>query len=117
MILNQTSAEKKDYKLYESLCNTVNGGDLEATKCIITQQPNVVSPEISSHGGTALPIAILAGHLKIANELVNKMQPADLEKTNELIGATPFSLAAISGDRKLSRAMVEKNFQVGYNCK
>ncbi|KAM7514328.1 hypothetical protein LguiA_003911 [Lonicera macranthoides] len=99
-------------KLYESLCNTVNGGDLEATKCIITQQPNVVSPEISSHGGTALPIAILAGHLKIANELVNKMQPADLEKTNELIGATPFSLAAISGDRKLSRAMVEKKFQV-----
>lgn len=94
--------------MHESLYDAVNDGDLEATKCITAQQPNVVGAEISSHGDTALHVAILAGRLKIANELVNKMQPADLEKTNEF-GATPLSLAAINGDRKLARAMVEKN--------
>lgn len=110
-IWNKLFAVKKDYKAYESLYNAINDGNLEGIKDIIAREPNAISAEISSHGDTALHVAILAGHIKIAYELINKMQAAHMEKANEF-GATPLSLAAISGDTKLAKAIVKKNFKL-----
>ncbi|CAI9108996.1 OLC1v1008719C2 [Oldenlandia corymbosa var. corymbosa] len=49
--------------------------------------------------------------MKIAEELVKKMRPEDLEMTNEY-GSTALSLAAISGATKLAKMLVERNHKL-----
>ncbi|CAK9151988.1 unnamed protein product [Ilex paraguariensis] len=97
-----------EHHQYEELYKAVEKGDWKETHHILQREPNAVRAIISSHKDTALHVAILCGHTKIAEELVRLMKPEDLELTNEF-GATALSLAAISGETKLAKAMVRKN--------
>ncbi|XP_058186070.1 uncharacterized protein LOC131303289 isoform X2 [Rhododendron vialii] len=72
------------------------------------QKPNAVGQKISANGDTALHVAILAGHIQIAEELVKSMSAEELEMTNKY-GDTALSLAAISGVTKLAKLIVPKN--------
>lgn len=99
---------KRDYLQYEKLYNAVQQGDIRATKHFLDDNPNAVTAIVSSHGDTALHIAILAGKTKVALDLVKLMPKEGLEMDNNY-RATPLSLAAISGETKLAIAMVRKN--------
>ena len=44
--------------------------------------PKALSAKISNHGNTTLHIAILAGHINIVKELVNKMSKENLKIIN-----------------------------------
>ncbi|XP_071913957.1 uncharacterized protein [Coffea arabica] len=98
----------REYLNYGYLYKAIEEGKCHSIKSFLEQDPNAVRARVSSHRDTGLHIAILVGHIKIAEELVKKMQPQDLELINEY-GATALSLAAISGATKLAKAIVEKN--------
>ncbi|KAL3528029.1 hypothetical protein ACH5RR_012685 [Cinchona calisaya] len=101
----------REYLNYGYLYKAIEEGKWHDIKSFLEQDPNGVRVRVSSHKDTALHIAILVGHIKIAEELVKKMQPQDLELINEY-GATALSLAAISGSTKLAKAIIEKNHKL-----
>ncbi|KAK9291470.1 hypothetical protein L1049_019418 [Liquidambar formosana] len=93
---------------YESLFKAVDRGNWEDTIALLQNIPNALQAKISATDDTALHVAILAGHVKIVDELVNLMSAEDLELKNKF-GATALSTIAISGNTKMAEAMVEKN--------
>ncbi|KAH7860543.1 hypothetical protein Vadar_014721 [Vaccinium darrowii] len=93
---------------YQTLYNAIESGDWKQIKGLLELHDNPVSARITSKGDTALHVAILAGHLGIAEKLVKLMSADDLEITNEF-GSTGLSLAAICGCTKLAKLMVDKN--------
>ncbi|KAJ0588096.1 putative ankyrin repeat-containing domain-containing protein [Helianthus annuus] len=101
-----TGVEK--HHLYEDLYNAIEDDDMERVNVILKKEPNATTSIVSSHGDTALHIAILSGKIEIALDLVKKIPPEELEISNEF-GATPLSLAAITENITLAKAMVEKN--------
>lgn len=102
------SPDKFHHLSYQTLYNAIENGDWKETKRLLDLHDNAVSVRITSKGDTALHVAILAGHLGIAEKLVKVMSADDLEITNEF-GSTVLSLAAISGCTKLAKAIVNKN--------
>ncbi|XP_058187369.1 uncharacterized protein LOC131304233 isoform X1 [Rhododendron vialii] len=108
---HEDSGEENDkfhHLSYQTLYNAIENGDWKETKRLLDLHDNAVSARITSTGDTALHVAILAGHLGIAEKLVKVMSVDDLEITNEF-GSTALSLAAISGCTKLAKAIVNKN--------
>lgn len=81
---------------------------MEQVNEILRDKPDATKAKISSHGDTALHVAILSGKMKIALMLVGKMHKDDLEICNEF-GASPLSLAAITENIELAEAIVQKN--------
>ncbi|KAI8535846.1 hypothetical protein RHMOL_Rhmol10G0206400 [Rhododendron molle] len=100
--------DKFHHLSYQTLYNAIENGDWKETKRLLDLHDNAVSARITSKGDTAPHVAILAGHLGIAEKLVKVMSADDLEITNEF-GSTALSLAAISGCTKLAKAIVNKN--------
>uniref|UniRef100_A0A251TBZ0 Putative ankyrin repeat-containing domain, PGG domain protein n=1 Tax=Helianthus annuus TaxID=4232 RepID=A0A251TBZ0_HELAN len=98
----------KDHHLYEDLYNAIEDDDIKEVNKILKEDPKATTTRVSSHGDTALHIAILSGKIDIALDLVKKMPKEGLELSNDF-GATPLSLAAITEKIKLAKAMVEKN--------
>ncbi|KAJ0795871.1 putative ankyrin repeat-containing domain-containing protein [Helianthus annuus] len=98
----------KDHHLYEDLYNAIEDDDIKEVNKILKEDPKATTTRVSSHGDTALHIAILSGKIDIALDLVRKMPKEGLEISNDF-GATPLSLAAITEKIKLAKAMVEKN--------
>ncbi|CAA3021987.1 Ankyrin repeat family [Olea europaea subsp. europaea] len=93
---------------YEHLYKAIEEGKWHSIEEILRQNQDAIREIVSSHKDTALHIAILSGHIEIAEKLVITMDAADLEQKNEY-GATALSLAAICGAKKLAKAMVCKN--------
>ncbi|KAH7832908.1 hypothetical protein Vadar_001242 [Vaccinium darrowii] len=91
-----------------AIYEAVESGNWKTTCRLIDQEPNAVRAKISPNGDTALHVAILAGHVQIAEELVKLMSANDLEMTNDW-GDTALSLVAIGGVTKLAKAIVDKN--------
>ncbi|KAH7860807.1 hypothetical protein Vadar_018257 [Vaccinium darrowii] len=108
---HEDSIEENDkfhHLSYWTLYNAIENGDWKETKRLLDLEDNAVTARITSQRDTTLHVAILAGHLGIAEKLVKLMSADDLEITNEF-GNTALSLAAISGCTKLAKAMVDKN--------
>ncbi|CAA2992051.1 ankyrin repeat family [Olea europaea subsp. europaea] len=93
---------------YEHLYKAIEEGKWHSIEEILQQNQDAIREIVSSHKDTALHIAILSGHIEIAEKLVIMMDAADLELKNEY-RATALSLAAICGAKKLAKAMVCKN--------
>ena len=93
---------------YRPLYIGIATGDFDGTKSLLDRDPGAVRAIISSHRGTALQFAILNGHMKIAKELLRRMQPADLNMANDN-GCTALTFAAIRGVTRLAKTIVEKN--------
>ncbi|KAK9291521.1 hypothetical protein L1049_019469 [Liquidambar formosana] len=96
-----------DFLKYETLFKAVDDGDWEAAKDFLEAHPDSVRAKISSRDDTALHVAILAGHGKIVDELLNLMTPEDLELKNEI--GTVLSTVSISDKTKMAKALVNKN--------
>ncbi|KAL2531523.1 Ankyrin repeat family protein [Abeliophyllum distichum] len=98
----------REHVEYKGLYELIEKGNWHDTLDFLQQNPLAKSKKVSSHGDTALHIATLSGHIRIAEKLVEMMDPKDLEQINEY-GATALTLAAICGATKLAKAMVQKN--------
>ncbi|CAI9766966.1 unnamed protein product [Fraxinus pennsylvanica] len=98
----------RKYLDYELLYKAVEEGKWHTIEAILHEHQDAIREKISSHKDTALHIAVLSGHTEIAEKLVKRMEPGDLELKNEF-GATALSLAAICGAKKLAKEMVRKN--------
>ncbi|CAI9771585.1 unnamed protein product [Fraxinus pennsylvanica] len=98
----------RKYLDYELLYKAVEEGKWHSIEAILHEHQDAIRENISSHKDTALHIVILSGHTEIAEKLVKRMEPGDLELKNEY-GATALSLAAICGAKKLAKEMVRKN--------
>lgn len=105
---DETLIGGKEHIEYEKLYNAIERSDMKQVNEILTDNPDATKAKISSHGDTALHVAILSGKMKIALMLVGKMHKDDLEICNEF-GASPLSLAAITENIELAEAMVQKN--------
>ncbi|XP_057987891.1 protein ACCELERATED CELL DEATH 6 isoform X2 [Hevea brasiliensis] len=67
---------------YRSLYKAIEKGDWDKTKDCLSGNPNDVRTKISLMGLNALQVAVLAGKLKIVDELVKLMSDEDLEMTS-----------------------------------
>ncbi|KVH98615.1 Ankyrin repeat-containing protein, partial [Cynara cardunculus var. scolymus] len=105
---DQDVSEVKEHLRYGNLYSAVVKDITGEVHDILTNDPGASTAIVSSHRDTALHVAILHGHMKMALELVKRMPPEGLEMANEF-GATPLSLVAITEDTKLAMAMVQKN--------
>ncbi|XP_021899839.1 protein ACCELERATED CELL DEATH 6 [Carica papaya] len=100
-----------EYLQYLPLYKAVDNGDLEATKHFIDLHPNALTASLSADKETALHISVLAGHIKIVEELVKRMHPENLTVKNK-DGATALIYAAIGGIVKIAEYLVTKNHQL-----
>lgn len=86
----------------------MDSGDLEATKSFLDLNPSALTASLSADGDTALHIAVLAGRVKMVEELVKRINAADLGKKNNS-GATALNFAATGGITKIADYLVRKN--------
>ncbi|KAJ9162721.1 hypothetical protein P3X46_022477 [Hevea brasiliensis] len=93
---------------YRSLYKAIEKGDWDKTKDCLSGNPNDVRTKISLMGLNALQVAVLAGKLKIVDELVKLMSDEDLEMTSNY-GNTAFTLAALIGRIDMMKIMLDKN--------
>ncbi|XP_011022998.1 PREDICTED: ankyrin repeat-containing protein At3g12360-like isoform X1 [Populus euphratica] len=102
--------EMKDtaYIQYLPLYKAVDIGDLEATMKFLKEHPDGLTASISADGDTALHAAVLAGHIEIVAELVNKLEKGDLEIKNRN-NATALNYAAIGGITRIAEDLVAQN--------
>ncbi|KAJ0580513.1 putative ankyrin repeat-containing domain superfamily [Helianthus annuus] len=71
------------HHLYEDQYNATEDDNIEGVNVILKREPNATTSIVSSHGYTALHIAILSGKIEIALDLVKKIPPEELEISNE----------------------------------
>ncbi|XP_031286856.1 uncharacterized protein LOC116145543 [Pistacia vera] len=108
-----SSSRSKDGKDTEYIQNlhlyrAADTGDLEATKSFLDLNPSALTASLSADGDTALHIAVLAGRVKVVEELVKRINAEDLGIKNKS-GATALNFAATGGITKIADYLVKKN--------
>ncbi|XP_038680371.1 uncharacterized protein LOC119981351 isoform X2 [Tripterygium wilfordii] len=101
-------AQRQQFHQFLPLSKAIGKGDLNAVKDIIRSNPYVKHARNPNNGMTALHLAIYAGHGEIAEELMQGMTTGDLE-VQDSSGYTYLCLAALTGDVKVAKSLVEKN--------
>lgn len=82
--------------------------DWNKAKELLSKDHNDVRAEITLMGNTVLHVAVLAGKVKMVEELANLMSEEDVEKQNNF-GFTAFSLAALYGILEMVKPLLAKN--------
>lgn len=104
-----------DRENYQTIClplyEAALKGDWHAAQGIIGKFPQVINVSITMYHDTALHIASLTKHSHFVEELVNLMQPEDLELQNYHLN-TALCLAAEAGTVKIAEIMVKKNLKL-----
>ncbi|KAH9717701.1 ANK REP REGION domain-containing protein [Citrus sinensis] len=101
-------AKDTDYIHNLTLYRAVDSGDLETTKSFLDLHPDALTASLSSDGDTALHIAVLAGRVKVVEELVKRIDKKDLAIKNKN-GATALNFAATGGVTKIAEYLVRKS--------
>lgn len=97
-----------EYIQYLPLYRAIDSGDLEGTKDFLEDHPEALNASLSADGDTALHIAVLAGRVKVVEELVKRIEGKDLAIKNKA-GATALNFAATGGITKIAEYLVTKN--------
>lgn len=101
-----------DRENYQAIClplyEAALKGDWKAAQEIIGKFPQVINVSITMYHDTALHIASSTKHTHFVGELVNLMQPEDLELQNYHLN-TALCIAAAAGTIKIAEIMVKKN--------
>ncbi|KAH9717700.1 ANK REP REGION domain-containing protein [Citrus sinensis] len=105
---NDQEAKDTDYIHNLTLYRAVDSGDLETTKSFLDLHPDALTASLSSDGDTALHIAVLAGRVKVVEELVKRIDKKDLAIKNKN-GATALNFAATGGVTKIAEYLVRKS--------
>ncbi|KAF2317315.1 hypothetical protein GH714_020098 [Hevea brasiliensis] len=97
---------------YRSLYKAIEKGDWDKTKDCLSGNPNDVRTKISLMGLNALQVAVLAGKLKIVDELVKLMSDEDLEMTsnygNDYDGCLPIVMTSLYGQRETIHYLLQR---------
>ncbi|XP_031129941.1 uncharacterized protein LOC116031776 isoform X1 [Ipomoea triloba] len=94
--------------IYIPLCQAALKGDWQKAKEFISLHPDAITARISKGWETALHIAAGANRIHFVEELVNLMDPLDLELKNKYDN-TALCFAAASGIKRIAEIMVTKN--------
>ncbi|GLU12097.1 hypothetical protein SLE2022_288040 [Rubroshorea leprosula] len=90
------------------LYKAVDNGELEATLSFLDDNPDALTASLTKDGDTALHIAVLAGHVRIVEELVKRMTSQDLA-IQKIDRSTALIFAATGGVTEIARYLIEKN--------
>ncbi|GKV34305.1 hypothetical protein SLEP1_g42682 [Rubroshorea leprosula] len=82
-------------------------GNSDAVKTLFETHP-LYSPALMENGSTALRVAITAGKIELAKELISMISEGQLEMQDKS-GKTVLSLAAFKGSREIIECLVAKN--------
>lgn len=99
---------EKFFTVYVPLFLASLRGDWNLAREFLNLNPQAVRATITRNSETALHIAAGAKHVTFVQELVELMEPIDLEMKNN-DGNTALCFAAVSGIMKIAEAMVRKN--------
>ncbi|KAJ9162720.1 hypothetical protein P3X46_022476 [Hevea brasiliensis] len=108
MVKHYKEEETSSILQYRTLYKAIEKRNWETTKDWLSRNPNDIRTKISLMGVNALQVAVLAGELKIVEELVKLMSEEDLEMTSNY-GNTAFTLAALNGRIDMMSIMLAKN--------
>ncbi|KAK1355082.1 PGG domain-containing protein [Heracleum sosnowskyi] len=101
-----------DRENYQAIClplyEAALKGDWPTAQGIIGKFPQVINVSITMYHDTALHIASSTKHTHFVQELMNLMQPEDLELQNYHLN-TALCIAAAAGTVKIAEIMVKKN--------
>lgn len=100
--------KEKFFTAYVPLLLASLRGDWNVAREFLNFNPQAVRARITRNSETALHIAAGAKHIIFVQELVELMEPIDLEMKNN-DGNTALCFAAVSGITKIAEAMVKKN--------
>lgn len=90
-----------DYRQYLPLCRAVRDGDVENTKKFLDTHPEATRAAITETGETAIFLATLHGHVKIAELLLQSTTMNDLLKMTGEDGFTPLHVAVAVGSTEI----------------
>ncbi|GKU94086.1 hypothetical protein SLEP1_g7620 [Rubroshorea leprosula] len=90
------------------LVREITREDWDTVHGIFQEYPYTMNAIINDSNETALHVAVWAGSVKIAEELIPRLSEPDLEK-QDMNGNTALSFAASAGRMKIARCLVEKN--------
>ncbi|GMY23397.1 ankyrin repeat-containing protein npr4 [Fagus crenata] len=99
--------DMEDFSQYESFLTNVSEGNWDYANQFLSSHPEAVSAKISSHGDTALHIAVYSGHLNIVEELVKKLSEENLKIKNKP-GLTVLGLCAQIGSIEMAKCIIGK---------
>ena len=100
-------AGMKNSEPYVSFRRNLFNGNCSAAIQFITSGPKAKNEIISNTGSTALHIAILAGHLPIVKELVEKLPTEEL-KMKDKDGNTVLGYCALVGNTNMAKCIVKR---------
>ncbi|KAJ9684844.1 hypothetical protein PVL29_017029 [Vitis rotundifolia] len=103
------STGNADFSQYEKFEQALDRGSWNDVESFLNSNPDAVRARISPTGLTPLHVAALAGHVKVVEKLVDRLNPEDLEQKEYLLGCTPLALAASDGITEIAQSMIRKN--------
>ncbi|KAK4270694.1 hypothetical protein QN277_019471 [Acacia crassicarpa] len=110
-LIDDTQERREKYlKLCVPLHKAALKGDWKAAKHILDEEDNkkLARAAITKGWATVLHVAAGANHVHFVEELVNRMDPDDLE-LQDINGNTAFSLAAATGNMQIVEILKRKN--------
>lgn len=107
-VADTVETREKFFTVYVPLFLASLRGDWNLAREFLNLNPQAVRATITRNSETALHIAAGAKHVTFVQELVELMEPIDLEMKNN-DGNTALCFAAVSGIMKIAEAMVRKN--------
>ncbi|KAB1225596.1 hypothetical protein CJ030_MR1G020811 [Morella rubra] len=105
----RADGKNQDYLKYASFLKAVRNGDLDAMKAFLALHPEASSAKLTFGDQTALHIAVLAGHVHIVKELVERIMSNETLEMQDVEGYTALARATSSGDFRMIQCMIDKN--------
>ncbi|KAB1220604.1 hypothetical protein CJ030_MR3G015857 [Morella rubra] len=107
--LGRADGKNQDYLKYASFLKAVRNGDLDAMKAFLVLHPEASSAKLTFGDQTALHIAVLAGHVHIVEELVERIMSNETLEMQDVEGYTALARATSNGDFRMIQCMIDKN--------
>ncbi|PIN17148.1 26S proteasome regulatory complex, subunit PSMD10 [Handroanthus impetiginosus] len=101
--------------LHRLIRKAATTGDWQVAEVLLGEDPNIVRDELTETGETALHIAASMKETKFVEQIVQMMNPNDLELQNKR-GRTAFYYAAKGGTVEMATVMIEKNSRLVSMC-
>lgn len=103
-----TDTRNNDYVESRTLCEYLQSGDWRAAREYINHHPHATTKPITISGGTALHVAVAAGHVHVVEELVQRMTLSEME-IKDKSGLTALHKTIFSGNYHMAQCMLRKN--------
>ncbi|GAV76508.1 Ank_2 domain-containing protein/DUF4219 domain-containing protein, partial [Cephalotus follicularis] len=103
-----TNQQSKVQELQAPTLSQGDSADWDLVRHILYVYPDAITAKVSIYGETLLHLAIIAGHVKIVENLVELMSEQDIE-IRDTEGLTALGIAAMYGRTEIAKCIVRKN--------